>query len=325
MLNSHHGQGPISTRCLILAFLIVTHLLLGQLTFPAPARADHRPGIEPERLEIELKVIHIFDDQDWFGKGEMHLGMNVQTCDLRVAVNPCWKSRDFSPRPIGGWGTSFSANSGDVRNMNRLYPQPGDWVDGTTVSEGVGFPVYPGHQYRLRFWMLEDDPTSVEIGQCFTVIMCDPDPQLGEVTLELTDANGWGVGIHGRVRSVDEEGDPGDFEVTYEVRRTQLPDLWARGIRQIGDGDGAFFCVMVQNVGDRPSAQFPLSVRADEQVIRTLDPMPALEVDETTEHCAIRSELPAGKHLLSFVVDEPERVTEHHENNNRYEWGIPAR
>jgi hypothetical protein len=299
-------------------------LLVGTPGAAAPVYANHRPGVEPERLDIEVKVLHIFDDQDWFGAGELRFPMAVDTCDLRVAITPCWDSRDFQPQFVGGWWKSFSADSGDIINMDRLFPQPGDWVDGSTVSEATGFPVYPGHQYRLRFLMWGDDPTAVELGQCFT-LMCDPDPALGNVTLELNEANGWGLGLQGRVRSVKEDGDPGDIEVTYEVRRTPLPDFWARGIRRIGEGDRAFYCVMVQNVGERPSGQFPLSVRADGQLIRMLDPMPALEVGETTEHCAIRSELPAKEHLRSFVVDEARRVTELHETNNRYDWGIPAR
>jgi hypothetical protein len=226
---------------------------------------------------------------------------------------------------VGGWRQSINADSGDIMNIGRVYPQPGDRVDGATALEATGFEVYPGHQYRLRFMMMEEDPVVVELGQCFAIVMCDPDPSLGSITLELNEASGWGLGVHGRVRSVREDGDPGDFEVTYEVRRTPLPDLWARGIRQIGEGNGAFYCVTVQNVGERPSGQFPLSVRADGRLIRTLDPMPALEVGETTEHCAIRSELPAEKHLLSFVVDEARRVTELHESNNQYAWGIQAR
>lgn len=307
------------------ALLMATCVLFGIPGSVPQTHANHRLGAEPERLEVELKVLHVLDDQDWFGAGELHLAMGVQTCDIRVAVSPCWESRDFQPRSVGGWGQSVSADSGDILTMDRLYPQPGDWVDGTTVSGATGFPVYPGHQYRLRFGMWEDDPTAVEIGQCFTVVLCDPDPALGSVTLELNEANGWGLGMHGRVRSVRDDGDPGDFEVTYEVRRTPLPDLWARGIRQIGEGNQAFYCVAVQNIGERPSGPFPLSVRTDGRLLRTLDPMPALDVGETTEHCAARSELPAEKHLLSFVVDEARRVTEAHENNNRYEWGVPAR
>jgi hypothetical protein len=325
MPTSCHGPAHACTRWPLAALLLAISLLFGAPGSVATTHGNHQPGEEPVRLEVELQVLHIFDDQDWFGAGELHLGLVIQTCDLRVAVSPCWSSRDFQPRSVGGWGTSFSADSGDILNMDRLYPRTGDPVNGTTVSEAAGFPGYPGHQYRLRFMMYEEDPTAVELGQCFTFVMCDPDPALGSVTLEMNEANGWGLGVHGRVRSVRDDGDPGDFEVTYEVRRTPLPDLWARGIRQIGEGDRAFYCVVVQNVGERPSPQFPLSVRADGQLVRTLDPMPALDVGETTEHCAIRSELPAKEHLLSFVVDEGRRVAELYESNNRYDWGIPVR
>jgi subtilase family serine protease len=104
-----------------------------------------------------------------------------------------------------------------------------------------------------------------------------------------------------------------------------LPDLVARGIRQIGEGDQAFFCVAVQNLGERASALFPLTVLVNGQVLRTLDPMAALEPGETSEHCAYRPELPANEHMLTFAVDASRRIAEMSESNNIYEWKIPAR
>jgi subtilase family serine protease len=50
----------------------------------------------------------------------------------------------------------------------------------------------------------------------------------------------------------------------------------------------------------------------------------ALEVGQTTEHCVLRSELPARQHHLSFTVDEGRQIAEMDESNNHYEWGIPA-
>lgn len=320
-------RGPargLRSRSLLARLAVTLACLLAADAPPHPAAAEHEPAREPVRLDIVVKVVRVLDDQDWFGSGELSLGMALLTCDTRALVDPCWGSKDFPPRVVGGWLQKFSADSGDILTIDRVFPQPGDRLSGKPVAEAVGFPAYPGHTYRLVLSMREDDPTAIELAQCFTFVMCDPDPQLGKVELELNEAGGWGVGVHSRARSLNDEGGPGAFEVTYEVRRTPLPDLWARGIQEIGEGDRAFYCITVQNVGDQPLAQFPLTVRANDRVIRTVDPMPALGVGESTGHCVLRSELPAEKHLLSFTVDEEQRITELSERNNRYEWGIPA-
>lgn len=325
MASRRIGPSRDPRPCILLVLLILAPALLSIGALPQSVQATDQPAPEPVRLDIMLKVLRVLDDQDWFGSGELYLGMSLLECDRRAQVDPCWRSKDFPPHSIGGWSQKLNADTGDILTIDRLFPQPGDTINTAPVAEAVGFPADPGRHYRVVFTMLEDDPTAVELAQCFTFIMCDPDPKLGTVTLDLDEASGWGIGVHSRVRSVNDEGNDGDFEITYEVRRTPLPDLWARGIRQIGAGDQAFYCIAVQNVGERPAGQFPLTVRANGRLIRTVDPMPALEVGETTEHCVMRTELPTEKHLLSFVVDETDRITELHDNNNRYEWGIPAR
>src|SRR3954470_23755793 len=46
--------------------------------FAAPARADHNRFHDPAaRLQVVVNYVSIFDDGDWWGKGEFRLGLSV--------------------------------------------------------------------------------------------------------------------------------------------------------------------------------------------------------------------------------------------------------
>ena len=144
------------------ALLVAAVLLLGTFGPPVrPARAEH----EPARLEVVVKSVYILNDEDWIGSGEMRLWMGLWTCDVRAAVYPCWRSEDFPPRVMGGLSHKFSVSSDETEAIDRVFPQPGNSVDGELVSDDEpGFPVYPRRDYRLAFTITEDDPTAVELG-----------------------------------------------------------------------------------------------------------------------------------------------------------------
>jgi hypothetical protein len=302
-------------------FLLVA-LLFWTFGWPVrPVRAEHESGREPVRLEVVLKVVRILDDQDWFGSGEMALNLGLRTCDVRAAVHPCWDSADFPPRFLGGWAQTFSADSGDILTIDRAFPRPGDRLDGALQAEAVGFPAYPGHAYRLVFGMMELDPTSVELAQCFTFVWCDPSPALGTVSLDLDEANGWGIGVHGRVRSFNhDEGQPGDFEITYEVRRAPLPDLHPTSIEVLPiPGGGESVCLGVENVGQQDAGPFEMVFRIDGQdVPNGTVAAGRLAAGESGKLC-LPAELPRGVHTLSASADEPRGVLEMDERNNSFE------
>jgi hypothetical protein len=64
--------------------------------------------------------------------------------------------------------------------------------------------------------------------------------------------HGWSLGTF-TARSIQEDGSPGDYDITVEIRRTPLLDLSIKTIREIKSADGQFFCAAIQNVGDRPA------------------------------------------------------------------------
>jgi hypothetical protein len=64
-------------------------------------------------------------------------------------------------------------------------------------------------------------------------------------------------------------------------------------------------------------------VRVDGALLRGVT-LPALDVSRTTEHCVIRTELPARQHQLRFFVDEERDIPEMSETDNAYEWRIQA-
>jgi hypothetical protein len=146
---------------------------------------------------------------------------------------------------------------------------------------------------------------------------------MGTIDASLTEANGWDIGTH-TARSIHGDGSPGDYSATWEIRRAPLPDLMNRGIRLLQTADGQFYCVTVQNIGEQSAEAVPLAVRADGVLVRapTFGP---LDVGQSVDHCVLRTELPAGEHLLSFTVDQQRQIPEMDERNNFYEWRIPAR
>lgn len=210
-----------------------------------------------------------------------------------------------------GGSLPFHASSGADVTLNRVVPMSGDSTTPDVTPE-AGMPVYAGRSYTFDFHVQDTDFVDGN--------------RMGSVYVPVNERNGWSIGTF-TTRSVSFEkgayGDPGNYAVTWEIRKTPLPDLVNRGIRLIESSDGQFYCVTVQNVGERPSALVPLAIQADGVILRA-PTLPALDVGQTTEHCVLRSELPARQHHLSFMIDEGRQIAEMDESNNHYEWGVPA-
>jgi hypothetical protein len=311
----------------ITASLLAAGLLVG-ITGPTtpPARADH----EPVRLEVEVKSVHVLNDQDFFGSGELWLGGGVSTCDVRATVNPCWRSEDYPPQSVGGFHDGFSADSDETVTLNHVFPRPGDWLGRVEVSEGgVGFPVFHGHAYKLNFGMGEGDPTAVELAQCFTFVMCDPDPHIGDASMDLDEQQDWGIGSHtlpstGRCRWIDWWNIPPEthfgpcFEVTFEIRHAPLPDLHPTSIEVLPNpGGGQNVCLGVENLGQRDAGPFEMVFRVDSMNFPggtvAGGGVPA---GQGGKLCLPASLPAAGRHQLSVTVDSADNVPELDTHNN---------
>jgi hypothetical protein len=311
----------------ISASLLAAALLLGVSGETAsPARADH----EPVRLEVEVKSVHVLNDQDFFGSGELWLDMVVSTCDVRATVNPCWRSEDYPPQIVGGFHDSFSADSDETVALNHVFPRPGDWLSRVVVSEDrLGFPVVHGHAYKLTFGMGEGDPTAVELAQCFTFVMCDPDPHIGDASLDLDEQQDWGIGSHmlpstGRCRWIELWSIPPVthfgpcFQVAFEVRRAPLPDLHPTSIDVLPNpGGGQNVCLGVENLGQRDAGPFEMVFRVDSvNILGGTVAAGGLPAGQADKLCLPASLPAAGRHQVSVIVDSADGVPELDTHNN---------
>jgi hypothetical protein len=275
-----------------LTFGIAATVFMSLLGPPSAAAVDLTAPPDA-RLQIVINSVYIRDDQEFFGSGDMDIETYV--C-YESSTGGCKSSARVS------WGELFGAGTGDTKVFDRVVPVEGDEVSGGATTQ-FGIPVYADERYLLRASMREDH-------------------DMGAVTAHLTPENNWELGRH-TVRSLHDDGSPGDYDLTFEIRRTPLPDLRINGVREIVSNDGHFYCVQVENIGEMPSYPAPLAVEADFRLVREVS-LKELGVNEITEHCVIRSELPPGQVQLRFTIDEPQQIAEMDEDNQPYVMTIPA-
>jgi hypothetical protein len=284
----------------LVTLVIAAGLLMSALGPPSSVRADVPPGpVDPvARLQLVLKSIRIRDDRDLFGEGEMKF--SAVLCE------------DDAPQSCGRGSSvridlNFNASSGQTVILDRVMPQEGDETTGAAFWFD-GIAVFPGEHYHFQANIYDDDPTS--------------DDHLGRLVAYLDEEHGWGIGTS-TARSLHNDGSPGDYDLTFEVRRTPLPDFRINGVRHFESGGREFYCASVENIGERPSSPARLVFRA-RGVPGSGPVVPALEPNQISEHCIVRSELPAEQHQLEVTVDEPRQISEINEANNRYEMTVPA-
>ena len=281
----------------LVTFAIAASLLMSALGPPSSVHADVPPG-PVARLQLVLKSIRIRDDRDLFGKGEM-----------KFAAVLC---EDDAPQSCGPGSSvsialNFNASSGQTVTLDRVMPREGDETTGAAFWFD-GIPVFPGQHYHFQANMYDGDPTS--------------DDHLGRLVTYVDEEHGWGIGTS-TVRSIHNDGSPGDYDLTFEIRRTPLPDFRINGVRRFESAGREFYCASVENIGERPSTPARLVFRA-RGVPGSGPVVPDLVPNQISEHCILRSELPAEQHQLEVTVDEPRQISEINEANNRYEMTIPA-
>src|SRR5690349_15555474 len=91
-------------RRLIAALLVAAWILPPS---PGPVWAEHAPDHQPvARLQVDLKRIHVEDDEDWFGEGEIEGEVWLSRCNQ--AMEQC--------TAVGSTGGQFffNADSGDT-------------------------------------------------------------------------------------------------------------------------------------------------------------------------------------------------------------------
>lgn len=273
-----------------------------------PARADHTPDHDPvTRLWIVVKQVVVVDDGDWFGKGEFRLRVSVVRHE-----GDCSPLCSGVRRGYVGADYRFSASSQTFHELDRIVPDGLSDNQDPAASAGAGIAVHSGEVLGVSFFAEEDDPTIPFLPVDFV------HGRLPVPDLVLREQNGWSLGRHA-VRLTDGF----NIEVAYEVRRSPLPDLSPIGPRLVDDGGSPLLCVVMQNLGELASEPFQLTVRADGALVRNAG-IAALDTGQTSDLCVRRSDLPARQHVLSFTVDEQNRILELNEANNEYRWPVSA-
>jgi hypothetical protein len=238
-----------------LALAVIASLLVSALSPPALAHADPPP--EPpgpiERLQIVLTKIHVNNDRDELGSGEMQVHALICTTNFSgPSIEPACDVGNGVEASFG-----FSASTDQDVFPNRVIPGPGDTMHGESSAE-AGIPIYPGDDKEFRLSVFEDDPIGGD--------------DMGTVYGSLWQSTNWDLGTHTVGSDVTSDRGtygPPDFELTWEVRRAPLPDLHVREFHLMSTGDDRFFCGLVENIGERPSGLSALTRgRPDHRALR---------------------------------------------------------
>ena len=293
----------------IVALALTATLLTSAFGPPALVGAAEEPPEPRARLELVVKEVNIIDNRDpWIsGTGETSLEVGIWRCQVGTTP-PCLNEI----RLARGGQFMFGVDDAEVVTLNLEVPTPGDTSTAEGVSRELGFPVFPGRQYAVRFEMEEWDETSDTPASL--------DDHMGYVTHLLDDGeHGLGVGTHTR-RSVRGDGvSPGDFVVTYEIRRVPLPDLVPVSIK-VDDLPGSAkkqVCMTIVNRGDVLAGPFVVNLSVDGKVpadgLYTVGVLGA-GLDYLT--CVVTTLPTSGQFELAAVVDKARAVNEYNEANN---------
>ena len=287
-----------------LAIGLAATLLGTALVPPAPAQAqgpiirDHR--FPAARIQLVVNKVHVYDDRDgrFAGDGEMTLYAGLWEVDGGLTGS--------SP-VISEMKRSFGAGSGDDVVLDQIVPGDGDMAAASGVTTHAGIPVFAGRQYVFATFILESDSLTAS-------------ENLGAVKIDVNEANGWGIGS-GEVRSVQANGKAGDYAVTYEIRRTPLPDLVPTAFRVAAEagrpGGDAQICWTTENRGPLASEPFQVVVEfgGAEQTVLTTGAS-ELGAGETREQCTSQRLPEPGTHPVTVTIDPERGVPEMDEDNN---------
>jgi hypothetical protein len=341
-INVAAGEGPAVTRRLRFDLprgarraLLALVLAFAQLPLSGsvPALAQRTPPdivnvgpvkdeLIPEPAVLLQVVIHslkVKDDRETFLQGDADLKLTTRLYRCGgVPPEKCLEAGPSGPHAIAQWVTKFDAGQGETKSLERLYPLNADILDGDLASEELGVEVYAGQQYMLEFLAIEEDFPSA-------------DDYMGVVQRVISSANGWGVGSYQAhvstpdpyllcAGSCDRGG--GDYEMTYEIRATPLPDLTPTNIRFESPLQpvGNIVCIDVKNAGSKQASAFYVNLFLDgAQLDHGQETISNLEAGGAGQTC-VKVDLPtSGTHKLTAIVDQTQQVRESNESNNRLE------
>jgi hypothetical protein len=289
MAHRTRAIAPDTARRAVLAIALAALLLPGAPA--APVQAEHAPDHESiARLQVVLTRIHVEDDEDWFGEGEIEGEVHLERCNHAVEKCTAVGSRYLV--------LDFNADSGDTRTFDRVLPG----------LEANGFPVYPGDWFTIAMELVEQD----ELGN-HTVVLRQYGEDMGDVNFVFSEADNWRLG-----RPLIAWSSNSDYWVEFEVRPAPVPDLSPVGIKTLklpGTTDDTV-CVGVVNRELPPAGSFKVTLRVNDAVpaggVMEAGGLPGGQAGEL----CVETTLPATAELVA-TVDEERAVVEYSEANNR--------
>jgi hypothetical protein len=297
-------------RRVLPVFGLVAALIVSSLGSAAPGRAA--ATIPPEaRLQVIVKSVTIYDDHDPFpfGVGELRLSAALHRCVPEP--EPCVYEDGHRQIPQAHASKSFEADEGEAVALNWILPDATEQVfGGYDLSEGAGFPLYPGERYLLIFEMMELDENT--------------DDYLGAVVEQISAADGWHLGTRSARGLYVEDGLAliDSYEVLFEIRRTPLPDLRpTKAVVRDGSGGLSNVCLGVVNEGSEIAGPFQLIVSLDQMAIGIAQ-LQGLAAEATQEVCINAYVPPAGEHQIGVIADQTQQLPELDEYDNEASWKL---
>jgi hypothetical protein len=304
-------------------------LLFAHVVAPPPlARADEPVRVPETRLQLFVKRIHIFDDRDWLGSGELTVHAAVIEC---TAPEPHLELPCTGSRVAAGRMLRFSADSGDDVDLNKLIaaPRPSASDSNSSDPEDLTFNVSTGKQYAVAFLALEGDGNGLEMfvdWDTFKPYLMPEFEYLGTARMLIDEGNNWRVGAHSLLGDKDYGA---DFSVEFDIRRPALPDLVPHHVipRQLDDGRYVI-CASTLNRGESASAPFFMRYTWGQYGGSTT--MSGLSPSQVGDHCFLPdATFGTAEIVVRVVVNPPDvfpgpRVSESDFGNNELEVTIPA-
>jgi len=277
------------------------------------------------RVQILLKSIHVANDRDGWARGAGDFTLTVSFFQCAGPQPPCG-SGDGGTRLVAEWKRDFSADSGDVKTLDRLMPITADVKEPSLASEDGALALYEGRSYMFQVSMFERD---THVGD-----------HMGGIQRILEKSNYWGIGTYEREAAGELKEKifgrddqcagcggiiVGDYLVTYQILDPGLPDLKPTAIRTLGDaGDGLEeVCLAVVNQGTWTSGPFNMALFIDQApAVNGSVNVVGLDANAPHESC-FRTTLPSsGIHALDLIVDQPRAVPELNERNNQLQQSL---
>jgi len=255
------------------------------------------------RVQVVVKSVYIYDDQDWHSSGDIWMMAHLYRCPDEP--KPCLPEENT--KVLTMHEHSFGGSTGQSVTLNRVLPRAADaqW-GGYDLSEDAGYPLYAGERYILRFKVWDKDNGYGH-----------QNDYMGHVDVPLAEENGYYLGTH-HVDASKDGAASGDFSLNYEVIVTQLPNLLPFSLErfEIPGSSDVLACVGVSNAGAEPAGPFKVVIQLDSGIARNgIIDVGGLGVGQINTLCTTTS-LPSNGHSWGAFVDRDHQVPEMNERDN---------